>query len=322
MPKQRRVFVDGRRDGQHGIARFGTEVLRRLRTPSSPLGGPRDALSPLDVLNPHRLALRSADVVFSPGFHAGPTRATQLLTLHDLIQLQDPAEIDRKKALYYRLIVRPAVLRAGRVLTVSETSRTLLREWIDDAADVIDVGNGCSDVFFRTERAPEPSGLLYVGALKPHKNPDVVFAALAAEPSLRLTVVSNDDDDARRLVEQHAVQDRVVLRKGVSDAELAGLYAAASALVFPSRSEGFGLPAAEALAVGCPVLHWRGCAAVAEIVADDGVALEDADDVVEWRSAMLAAEAGRLPSAGRERIRQRYSWDSVAARVDEQIALV
>ena len=112
------------------------------------------------------------------------------------------------------------------------------------------------------------------------------------------------------------------LRKGVSDTELAELYASASALVFPSLSEGFGLPAAEALAVGCPVLHWQGCAAVAEIVVDDGVAIPEADDADLWRTAMLAAEAGEVAASGSDRIRQRYSWESVAARVDEQIALV
>ncbi len=322
MGHERQVWVDARRDGQHGIARFGHEVLTRLQTPARRLGGPRDALSPMDLVNPHRLRLGSRDVVFSPGFHCGPTRAKQLLTLHDLIQLQDPAEQDRKKALYYRLVVRPAVLRAGRVLTVSETSRTVLRDWLDDEVDVIDVGNGCSDAFFSQRPASERSGLLYVGALKPHKNPGVVFAAVAAEPRLHLTVVSNDDVEARRLVEQHGLAGRVTLRKGVSDAELAALYASSSALVFPSLSEGFGLPAAEALAVGCPVVHWAGCDAVAEIVLGNGAAVDEAQDVAQWRAAMLAAEAGELEAGAADRIRRRYSWDSVAGRIDDQIALV
>lgn len=319
MTAERRVFVDARREGQHGIARFGREVVTRMRTPMLRLGGPRDALSPLDLLNPHRLTLRPSDVVFSPGFHAGLTRARQLLTLHDLIQLEDKEERGRKKALYYQRIVRPAVLRAGRVLTVSETSRRAIDRWLRGAVPVIDVGNGCSDLFFSTPAAARRTGLLYVGALKPHKNPKVAFAGLAAVPDARMTVVTNDIDDAERLIAQYDVGKQVNLRTGVSDMELAGLYSSSAALVLPSLSEGFGLPAAEALAVGCPVIHWAGCAAVAEIVEGDGRSVGDADDVAEWARALAEGASGDLAAHGAERIRNRYSWAAVAARVDEEV---
>lgn len=315
MAREPLILVDDRWRGTHGIARFGVEVGRRLTTNHSVLRGPRNALSPLDLVNPFRLVLQRRDLVFSPGFNAGLTRATQLLTLHDLIHLSDANERDATKTLYYDHVVKPAVVRAGAVLTVSSTSRAAIREWLGDAVDVIDVGNGCSDVFFTTSPQQDRNGVLYVGNLKPHKNPRVAFAAVAALPGMPFTVVTSDVDVADRLAAEHGITERTTVRTGVEDADLARLYGSAAALVMPSRLEGFGLPAAEALAMECPVVFWTGCRAVAEICEEQGVGVEDADDPKVWAVALQEA-IDRGAGGARSRVAERYSWSSVAGRVD------
>lgn len=313
------VYVDARREGQHGIARFGQEVIKRLSTPFKLLGGPADPLSLVDLVNPDRLRLHKEDIVFSPGFHCGPTRARQLIVLHDLIQITDPVESDWKKSLYYRHLIRPAAQQAGIVLTVSESARREVSRWLGDAVSVVDVGNGCSDSFFKGQHSQERSGLLYVGNLKPHKNPQAAFAGARAVADVKLTVVTGDVREAVALARQYGIEDRVDVQTGVSDTELAALYQSAAALVLPSLAEGFGLPAAEALAGDCPVIFWSGCHSVAEIVGSDGISVGDAHDVREWAQAIRRVTNGLVRVESAHRIERQFSWHSVAGRVDDAL---
>ncbi len=101
----------------------------------------------------------------------------------------------------------------------------------------------------------------------------------------------------------------------VSDAELRALYAGASAFVFPSRYEGFGLPPLEAMALGAPVV----CADAASLpeVVGDAALLFPAGDAVALAAALSRvlddlALRERLSRAGRERA-ARFTWERTAA---------
>lgn len=318
------VYIDSSWHGRHGISRFSAEVLRRLRIPRRYITSGTVPATRGDVIASWRLRLKSSDVVYSPGFNAGLSRARQVLTLHDLIHLSDRDEASIAKRAYYERLVRPAIRRTGTVLTVSEVSRSAIREWIrDDDVQVVNVGNGCSELFFQPLRVRrDTSQILYVGNLKPHKNPTPVFAALSGLPGMRLTVVSSEVQEARSLAAAHGVADRVEIVPSCTDRELKALYAASGALVVPSLREGFGLPAVEALAVGTPVVHWSGCASVAEVVGDHGLAVTSASDPDEWRHSIIAAVGG---ARGFERPgdwRERWSWNGVAGRIDEALQAV
>ena len=96
------------------------------------------------------------------------------------------------------------------------------------------------------------------------------------------------------------------MRGYVPKEELVRLYQSAACLVFPTRYEGFGLPAAEAMACGTPVVA-RPDAAVREVVGDAGVLTDDLADGV--RRAL--AERDRLSAAGIERAAL-YTWEETA----------
>ena len=320
----RPVVVDTSWHGRHGISRFSAEVLRRIRVPRRYIASGVRPASAADVAASWRRRLDADDVVFTPGFNAGITKARQVLTLHDLIHLADRNEASLAKRAYYDRIVRPAVRRAGAVLTVSEVSRTAITDWLrDDDVQVINVGNGCSQLFFEPVRVMRRAdSLLYVGNLKPHKNPAPVFAALRLLPDLHLTVVTGDTAEAAALADRYGVSQRVDVVPSCTDRELRDLYSRASALVFPSLREGFGLPAVEALAVGTHVVHWAGCASLAEIVGRHGHAVTSPSDPEEWAQAIRGVVERSSSARSPMGWGLQWSWAAVAARTDAALLQV
>ncbi|MFJ3380056.1 glycosyltransferase family 4 protein [Curtobacterium sp. NPDC090217] len=288
-----------------------TDLGHRLRKPL-----------PVDALNPKRMSLSKNDVVYAPGFNAGITRATQLLTIHDLIHLQVPSEGSALKTLYYERIIKPAVMKAGLVFTVSETSAGYIGEWLgDDSVEIVNTGNGVSSEFTPDGPALQNSTpfFAYVGNLREHKNVDVVLDALGLLDDFGMVIVTADVAEARRRVTERGLENRVVVRNRVDDAELATIYRGAAAVVMPSTIEGFGLPAAEAVACGRPVAYWQGCASVAEIVGTFGSAVEGARDVDEWVEALQTFGDTEFPPPSTDR-RSAWAWSSVAHVVAQRVA--
>ena len=315
-----RLFVDDRYRGEHGIGRYAREVLARLRPEAQPLALDGSPYSPVDAFR-SLPKLDATDLVYSPGYGALARAPRQIVTIHDLIQLRSPWPGRAKFIAYYAGPVRHVVRKTGVVLTVSETSARDIRAWVrDDAVRVVNAGNGCSAAF-HPDGPPAVAGdpyLMYVGNTRHHKNLGVVLRALATVPDARLRAVVPEPEiaTARERAEVAGVAERVDWLSGVDDDQLAELYRGASATVMPSTDEGFGLPALESIACGVPVIHWRGCESVAEIVGDRGWALDDAHDAHAWGEAMASALSSRrrvTPPTGR------YNWDRTAAIISDEL---
>ena len=230
------LYVDDRRRGLHGIGRFARESVAHLATPYRSLGARGNPARPLDVINRFFFIVWGSYVIYTPGFNAGLTRARQVVTVHDLIHLSSSEERSRAKVLYYERVDRPTVLRAGVVVTVSPTSATAIAEWLgDERVRVVDVGNGCADVFFDPPAAepvqdspPHQLQLLWVGSMKPHKRPEVAMRLLAALPAATLTMVTNELDAVRALAAAQGVSsDRIEIVPDCTDEQLRSLYGAA-----------------------------------------------------------------------------------------------
>ncbi|KQQ49716.1 glycosyltransferase family 1 protein [Plantibacter sp. Leaf314] len=312
------ILADTRWSGVHGIGRYASEVLPRLSVEWSALevgGKPSD---PQDFLRVRRTP--AGETIYSPGYNGFLARSPQVVTVHDLIHLHPTTGRRAVYLAHYSTVLRPIIRRNRLVLTVSETSKRAIEEWVDDdRVRVVNAGNGLSEAFHPGDAPAAAHGapyFLYVGNLRAHKNVDVVFRALARVPDARLVVVMNDREGAVRRATELGVADRVEVCSGLSDPELAELYRGAVATVFPSLVEGFGLPAVESIACGTPVIFWEGCESIAEISSGQGFPVGDAHDDVAWAAAMERALSER-PSA--VPLAATYSWDRTAELVSRTL---
>jgi MMP alpha-(1->4)-mannosyltransferase len=146
-------------------------------------------------------------------------------------------------------------------------------------------------------------------------------AKLAVDRDVELQLVSTLEPDGptERRIAALGIADRVRVRSGVSDAELAALLASAEVMCVPSLYEGFSLPTVEAMACGTPVVASR-AGALPEVVGTDGecgvlVPPGDVDALAAAVGRLLdsPAERARLGAAGRARATDRFSWTAVAA---------
>ncbi len=168
------ILADARWFGAHGIGRFARNVLSRLPDCTQLKSGPK----PLSIADPlwlsYQIMAKRPSVFFSPGFNPPALSTTPLvITIHDLAHIQLPVFATCSRRLYYRFLVRPALNRAYRVVTVSEYSRMEILKWTGlPEGCVVNVGNGV-DPMFKPEGASYNPGfpyILFVGALRPHKN--------------------------------------------------------------------------------------------------------------------------------------------------------
>lgn len=323
------VYVDTREAGahkrygvNHGIARYAREIIPRLNIQWAAFDRPFRRATPMDVCNPNRARLPRSALLYSPGYSAGVARCTQLLTIHDLTHLRaGDSRLRYLTRAYYDGVVRPAVRRAGHVLTVSETSADEIRDWLNDQrVTVHNTGIGCSSAFTREGPACtlDRPYFLYVGNFKAHKNPGPLFEAMISFQDHLLVVVSaaSDVPTAMALAEQYGLGDRIRIRTAVSDEALAALYRGSDALVFPSLWEGFGLPVLEALMTGTKVVYYSSAASVSEICQGGQFAVENSADAKEFGSQMaLAIDSPFTCSTDLTQFR----WESAASNVEALI---
>ena len=188
------------------------------------------------------------------------TRVPVVLTVHDLNFLREkqPPAIRRRLQQLQGKISRATVLTTG-----SEYSAQEIREHLDLAGKEIRVipHGVCLEQNVEPSRpssltASKPF-LFSIGDIAPKKNFVVLVELIARLPDYILVIAgSNSNDYANRIkhrAKELGIEDRVVLPGRVSEAERAWLYQNCAAFVFPSLTEGFGLPLIEAMSFGRPV---------------------------------------------------------------------
>jgi glycosyltransferase involved in cell wall biosynthesis len=149
------------------------------------------------------------------------------------------------------------------------------------------------------------------------------FAKLREEfDDLHLTFIGQPKPggDTEKLIKQYALNDAIEFKHGISAQEIVELYARATIAVVPSEYEGFGLPAAEAMACAVPVVSTDG-GALPEVVGDAGmIVAKGSPQALATGIADLLRDADKrlaLGCAGRARMQARFNWENVAAELTD-----
>lgn len=244
------------------------------------------------------------DLMFFPAVYSWfpvPLTLPTIVTLHDAIPEHFPKMVfpDWKSRLFWNLKVRLALWQSNRVLTVSQAAKKEINEYIGVSHSLIDVISEAPNPLFKVINDSDANSLLrqelnipvgvelivYVGGMAPHKNLHRFLDGFSTAQedqcmeNVHLLLVgdyqgagfhSNYDSLQQRVDLDKNLNSRVHFSGFVSDEQLVTIYNDAMAVTMPSLSEGFGLPAIEAMACGTPVLSSnRG--SLPEVIGDAGL---------------------------------------------------
>ncbi|MBX3285551.1 MAG: glycosyltransferase family 4 protein [Actinobacteria bacterium] len=270
--------------------------------------------------------LHHAGGVIPPGPAVG--RIPAVLTVHDLQPLLMPENFSAVKRRWLHTMLPRSARRARTVLTPSAPTSASVADVLHVPTDRIrTVPHGV------VSPGPVPAGrllevrqryrlgrlvVLYPAITYPHKDHLTLvraFARIAAErPDATLVLTGgagSAEAEVAAAVRASGVGDQVRRTGRIPWADLDALYELAAAVAVPSRFEGFGAPALEAMAAGSPLV--AADATALPWVVDDGGLLVPVGDDAAWAEALARllddpAERARLAAAGRQRAAS-FSWD-------------
>jgi len=204
-----------------------------------------------------------------PRFSKIPT----VVTAHDLIVAKQPKLMSGLARWYFAKWIPASYRSADHIIAVSEATRDdLVNDLGIDPDKITVIYHGINPAFNRVTDPHEINRVrfkyhapidffLMVGSFESRKNIDASINAFAElsdlSDQIKLILVGQSSPYQHKmmdLVREKRLQDRVLFPGFVPDRELAALYSVATAFLFPSSAEGFGLPLIEAMSTGCPII--------------------------------------------------------------------
>ncbi len=284
--------------------------------------------------------LARLDIFHAPGFAMPPPGApNHVFTLHDLTVLSHPEYHTLDNRVRTMVSIAEALTRGATVIGVSRATRaeavrllSLSGETLEVLPPILDPrftpgGNDELDQAALDRLGIDGPFCLAVGSLEPRKNLGRLLDAWELLPADRradvhLVVVASAgwmENTVRRRLHALGREGSVRLLAQVPGLDLASLYRRARVVVFPSLAEGFGLPVAEAMACGAPVVT-SDLSSMPEVAGGAAVLVdpEDADDIANgiWRVLENTELRRDLRERGPERA-TRFSAESVVPRLLE-----
>jgi glycosyltransferase involved in cell wall biosynthesis len=278
------------------------------------------------------------DVVHSPDFVSPPHRTgADIITVHDLSFLVVPECAEPKLAAFLSRTVPAAVRRADRIIAVSNQTRQDLVHLLNVPESKIVVAHNGVDERFRVATMDEEPALrhklslpsrfiLHVGTLEPRKNLKRLVEAYGLLAPLYNGEIALVLAGRRGWLYEPVIEaaeqvnrngGRVVFVDYVDEDDLPLLYCMAEAFAYPSLYEGFGLPAAEAMAAGTPTLVSTD-GALAEVAGEAALAVDpkSVESIAGGLRRLIDDEDLRekLAVEGPKQVAQ-FTWEASAQKV-------
>ncbi len=288
------------------------------------------------------------DIMFFPAVYSWfpvPLRIPAMVTLHDAIAERYPKLIfpNWRGRLFWAIKMKSAVWTSRRILTVSRAAKAEIIQYIGVSSEKIDITTEAPspafqqvdddarkrDVRQRYKLPLDAPIIVFVGGLAPHKNLhgllDGYEKSLSSSRVKDVSLVlvgdfkgagfySNYDSLYKRVHSNPELCKRVHFTGYVPEEDLVSLYNTALAVAMPSYSEGFGLPAVEAMACSAPVLSSdRG--SLPEVVGEAGIYFDpfDVTDISRAINEMVANDALRQQlSRNALAIARGFTWQKAA----------
>ncbi|MCK1718744.1 glycosyltransferase family 4 protein [Bradyrhizobium sp. 141] len=357
-----KFFINGRFLSQKltGVQRYAAEIVKAIdaqlaseQTPASLRNADWQLLTPVDAsedLHLERIKIRTVGRLRGHAWdqidlaraaaggrlislaNSGPVfHRDHIVVIHDAQVFRRPDFFSWRYLAVHRTMGR-LLARHASIATVSAFSRKELAEVLNLSATAIPVFSNSAEHFAKTKPDPgiiarlgvQPQQFfLYVGSRTKNKNLSVAIRAVQLLDRADVPLVIVGGDNSKVFQDNSGDGASGLLLAGrLTDSEIAALYAHASAFVFPSLYEGFGVPPLEAMIFGCPVI-----ASTADAVVEtcgDAAAYFRASDAEALKQLMLERLATGAIS-DQERMRQQdrvafYSWKKSAKALLDHLA--
>jgi glycosyltransferase involved in cell wall biosynthesis len=349
-PENQYTFVVDSDEQLEGIPAAAEIKIVRTNKPTAEAAAADGRRSAMDLVRMSwALSCQAFKIVLFPTAYSYVpvlSKARKVVVIHDVIaetfpHLTLPRRVGR---IFWDAKLAASRWQADAIVTVSEYSRQgLARQFKLPLERIAVVGEASDTIFHPIESPPLTTRLrelgvsnqhrmiAYVGGFGPHKNLDAlvtVFARLASRPGssdLRLIMVGQTSGEAfyshaellKQRITELELTDRVIFTGFLPDSDLAVLLNLSTVLTLPSLMEGFGLPAVEAAACGCPVIATTS-SPLPELLGDGGIYVDPTnwDELEDALNRVLASPElrRRMREAGRAAAAQ-LSWDAAALQM-------
>ncbi len=261
-------------------------------------------------------------------------------TIHHPITFDLDIALANTKGIGMRLLVKrwhhflhmqtKVARRLNHITTVSQCSKRDISAAFGVSLENIEViYNGVDTNLFKPQhnRQRQPYHVITTASAdQPLKGTQHLIPAIAKVrknfPELTLTFIGKPKPggDTEKLIARHNLSDVIQFQHGITPQQIVDLYAQATVAVVPSEYEGFGLPAAEAMACGVPVVATNG-GALPEVVGDAGITVVKAnsDALAQGLTQLLQNPQlqTQYATAGRQRMVDLFSWENTASALTQ-----